>query len=182
MDKDQNSGAPGSGKSEVSREEFDRIFREIYPVLQQIAKKLLPGNGSVSPGTLVHEAYLRLRRSRNLEFENETHFKRLVARAMRFVLVDHLDARRERATLLEDLAASSDPIGTVIDIHRALTAFEKVDPRRADLVDQRFFGGLKENDIAAGAGRSLASIKRDLDFARAWLRNWISKHPDLHRD
>src|SRR5690349_18331112 len=88
------SGAPA--ERAMSREDLDRIFPELYWTLYAIAQRIAPGAGSISAGTLVNEAYLRLRHSPNLPVDDETHFKRIAARAMRFVLYDHLNARRER--------------------------------------------------------------------------------------
>jgi len=156
------------------------MFPEMHAALYGVARQLARGAGSISPGSLINEAYLRLRKSEKAKFQDEIHFKRLAARAMRFVLLDHLRERTRYVTLLDSAGKSSDVGGTLFDLQRALTAFEKVDPRRAELVNLKCFGGLANKEIAAQLGVSVATVKLDWKFARAWMHHWLSNNP--HRE
>ena len=105
------------------------------------------------------------------------HFKLLIARAMREVLIDGARRRHAQKRGGQDFAVTLDdeiqatPLESVqlLDLHEALEELEKVDSRRAAVVECRFFGGLDVDETAAALDLSTATVKRDWRVARAWL-------------
>jgi RNA polymerase sigma factor (TIGR02999 family) len=166
----------GRGR-EDAREE---LLPLLYDELRVIARRLLGDQGkahTLQPTELVHEAWIRLIDQTRARPEDQTHFLRLAARAMRFVLVDHARAKgagkrgggRRRVTLGDDVAADVDRAGDLVALDEALENLGRVDRDLERLVELRFFGGLKHEEIAANLGVSLRSVERDWRLARAWL-------------
>ena len=170
------------GAREGDKEALDTLFALAYDELRRIARRVR-GNrlDTLSTTALVHEAYLKLLPS-NVPANDAAHFKLLIARAMREVLIDA--ARRRQAdkrgggevavTLDDAIQATSLKAGQLIDLHEALEELERIDPRRASVVECRFFGGLDIDETAAALGLSTATVKRDWRVARAWLAQAIS--------
>jgi len=126
---------------------------------------------------LVNEAFLRLGGARHLRWQDRAHFMGIAARLMRQVLVDHARSRgyqkrgggAERVSL-GDVRLEA-PLRTVevLELDRALQAFSAVDPRRTQVVELRFFGGLTLEETADVLGVSAETVKRDWRLARLWL-------------
>jgi RNA polymerase sigma-70 factor, ECF subfamily len=124
----------------------------------------------------VHEAYLRLLPGR-VPANDAAHFKLLIARAMREVLIDGARRRHAQKRGGEDIAVTLDhelqatPLKSaqLLDLHNALEELQKADSRRAAVVECRFFGGLDVDETAAALNLSTATVKRDWRVARAWL-------------
>mgnify|MGYP003449368830 FL=1 len=162
----------------ASSPEADHAYSLAYEELRRLAQCLLAGEGhaSISPTTLVHETWLKLRGGR-FTVESELHFKRIAARAMRQVLVDA--ARRRRAqkhggglTLVafdEGLDAPASTDEQVLALDGALTELEHRYPRQAEMVESRYFAGLSIPETAELLGVSVATVNRDWRAARAWL-------------
>lgn len=163
------------------------LFSAAYDELRQLAHLLRRGEARQTLNTtaLVHEAYFKLLPSRGLSVESLAHFKHIVGRAMRQVLVDNARAHAARkrggpdavAVTLSDVrdgaAQAVDPI-RLIQLHEALEELERVDPRAARVVECRFFSGLDVEETAAALGISTATVKRDWRVARAWLGDALS--------
>jgi len=161
------------------RDAIDRLFSLAYEELRRLARLVRrQGAGNTLDTTaLVHEAYLKLGRGRALAVEDRAHFTYIVARAMRQVVVDgarrRLTARRgggDVAVTLDE-AASPTPVRPerLIQLEEALQELEQADPRRAQVVECRFFGGMGVEDTARALGVSVPTVKRDWRVARAWL-------------
>ncbi|HMA19239.1 MAG TPA: ECF-type sigma factor, partial [Gemmatimonadaceae bacterium] len=126
---------------------------------------------------LVHEAYLRLIDSGAAQLNDRDHFLAFASRVMRSVLVDH--ARKRTAAkrghgaalgeLHEETWVTEVDSDRVTGLDEALNRLEQLDERQARMVEQRYFGGLTLEEIAATMNVSLATVKRDLRSARAWL-------------
>lgn len=138
------------------------------------------GGHTLQPTAVVNEAYIRLMPQRRVNWVNRAHFFGIAARMMRRILVDH--ARRKRAAKREGF--NGDPItlshvpdpgaGQSIDVlalNEALADLAKLDERQADIVELRFFGGLKIDEVAEAIGVSAATVKRELTTATVWLRH-----------
>lgn len=163
----------------------DHVYSLAYEELRRLAATILFGepHASISPTTLVHEAWLKLRRSPNLTANSELHFKRIAARAMRQVLVDA--ARRRRAekrgaglTLVAFDEALDAPVSTddqVLALDDALSELGRKFPRQAEMIEGRYFGGLSVAETAELLGISEATLSRDWRAARAWLAAELSR-------
>ena len=156
--------------------------------LHDMAGRALQGEQSghtLQPTALVHEAFVRLTGQREARWADRGHFYSLAARIMRRILVDHarkrLTAKRGsgglRVTLTDSLAgdgAGEDRTLEVLAIEEALTRLEAVEERPARVVELRFFAGLDLDETAQSLGISVATVKRDWVFARAFLRNALA--------
>ncbi len=156
----------------------ERLSSLLYDELRALAERYMRrerSNHTLQPTALVHEAYLRLIGT-GIAFQNRAHFLALAARTMRRVLLDH--ARRRAATkrgggvervTLADVAAADSRTLDLIAVDAALERLAQIEPRQAQVVELRFFGGLEIEEAAEVLGVSKATVKRDWRFARAWL-------------
>ncbi len=161
------------------RTAVDRLFALAYEELHRLAHAVRGGGAPATLNTtaLVHEAYFKLSRDAALDVSDRAHFSYIVARAMRQVLVDA--ARRRQAekrgggvapvTILDSDGSTSLKGDQILALEEALGELERVDPRRARIVECRFFGGLSVDETAASLGVSAPTVKRDWRVARAWL-------------
>lgn len=166
------------------RDAVDRLFSLAYDELRHLAHVIRSrGSGqTLNTTALVHEAYLKLQPNEGLALEDRAHFTHIVARAMRQVVVDA--ARRKAAdkrgggtpdaTL--DESSGSQPLRAeqLVQLDDALKDLEVLDPRRAKIVECRFFAGLTVEETAAALGVSSPTVKRDWRVARAWLAQSIA--------
>lgn len=152
----------------------------MYGELRQLAHRRLrgeQGNRSLNTTGLVHEAYLKLIDLRRAHFRDRAHFLAMASRLMRRILVDQARARRAakrgggaEPVPLDDATWLSEPQADALaGLDDALQRLESIDPRQGQIVEQRYFGGLQLDEIAEAQGLSLATVKRELRFARAWL-------------
>ena len=159
---------------------IDRVCSELYTELHGMAARYLRaerGGRTLQATALVHEAYLRLAEQDKSQWHSRTQFVAVASQMMRRVLVDHARARLsdkrggglERISLSEaaELAVRRDV--DVLDLDRALERLAEVDPRKAKLVELRYFGGLTMEEAADLLGKSLATAERDWKFSRAFL-------------
>jgi RNA polymerase sigma factor (TIGR02999 family) len=163
-----------------NRAALDRLVPLVYAHLHDLAHRRLLGDAgmlSVNTTALVHEAYIRLVGIHSTRFRDRSHFLAMASRAMRRILVDHARARTAAkrgagavaVDLREDLLVSDAPTAAVTELDAALERLETVDERQARILEQRYFGGLSLEETAEATGLSLATVKRELRFARAWL-------------
>jgi len=167
---DINSGDPKA---------FDALVTLVYGELRRMAASLMRRQASgqtLQPTALVNEAYLRLVRSEP-RWDNRAHFFGAAARAMRQVLITRARAHAAEKRLapgarvtFEDLqmASAESPVD-LLALDEALDALGQVDERFLRVMELRYFGGYTLEEIAGLTGRSLASVKRDFAYARAWL-------------
>jgi RNA polymerase sigma factor (TIGR02999 family) len=179
-----DTGSPQAGTA-AGQGNLDQVIPNLYAELRLLAHKRLrrsPLERSLNTTGLVHEAYLRLVKSAHTPLQDREHFLAISSRVMRNVLVDHARARnatkRGSGVVLEQLheetwVADVD-LDRVSELHEALVRLEQLDERQARMVEQRYFGGLTLEEIAGAMGLSLATVKRDLRSARAWLAAELS--------
>jgi RNA polymerase sigma factor (TIGR02999 family) len=170
---------------------FDRLTPLVYEQLHRMARSYMrnesPGH-TLQATALVNEAYLRLVDTRGLDWKDRAHFFAVCARVMRRILVDAARsraaikrggqaARAEHSTAvnLDDLPAS----GTVISaqicaLDEQLNMLAQIDPRRAQVIELRFFGGLTVEETAQVLQVSSQTVMRDWRLARAWLARELS--------
>ena len=159
---------------------LERLVVLVYPELRRIASRCLAGERSghtLQATALVNEAYLKLVEIHSMEWNDRVHFFAVGARIMRRILVDHARskgyAKRGGGALRVDfnealiVAKEADP--TLVRMDDALTQLATFDPRKARIVEMRYFGGLNADDIAAVLGVSTQTVNRDWSLAKAWL-------------
>ena len=157
----------------------DALLELVYAHLKRIASAQLRGERvghTLQPTALVNEAYLRLVRQARVDWRDRAHFFGLAAATMRRVLIDHA---RRRATLkrrtdeplpgITIVRAEASEID-LLDLDRALERLAVESARAARVVEMRYFAGLEIEQVAACLGISPATVKRDWEFARAWMR------------
>jgi RNA polymerase sigma factor (TIGR02999 family) len=153
----------------------------VYEELRRIARRQLRGERAghtLSATALVHEAYLKLVRIERVDWKSRAHFLAVAARAMRRILVNHALRRKAQkrggAALHVALdgvdAAAAAPAEEVLALDQAIGRLEALEPRHAQIVEMRFFGGLSIDETARALGVSPATVKRDWTLLRAWLR------------
>ncbi|MEO5799285.1 MAG: ECF-type sigma factor [Gemmatimonadales bacterium] len=162
----------------------ERLLPLVYRALHGIAARLMRGerdDHTLQPTILLHDAWARLTAERNSPWKDRRHFMALAARAMRRQLIDHARARRagkRRAdlgvSLAEQVHASTGPdVVDLIALDDALHALAAVDDRAHRVVELRYFGALEWPEVAEVLGASERTVKRDWQFAQAWLRRWM---------
>jgi RNA polymerase sigma-70 factor, ECF subfamily len=168
------------GSTPAERRALDQLFSVTYEELRRLASSVKRSNPSatLSPTTLVNEAWLKLANSPGFASASRLHFKRIAARAMRQVLVDA--ARRRRAhkrgggealtvTFDDSLKEAASFGEDVLALNTALEELARMSPRQATMVECRFFAGLDISETAALLDVSEATILRDWRAAKAWL-------------
>ncbi len=169
---------------------FDRLLPLLYAELHDIAARHMRGerpDHTLQPTALVHEAFLRLTGGAPIRYDDRTHFLRAASQAMRRVLVDHARARNAakragalRVTLDEAIVGRDDRIIDLLVLDDALTRLAAAEPRWAQVVELRFFGGLEIPEVAEALGVSPATTKRDWQFAKAWLARALRTDAGSH--
>lgn len=160
--------------------ELARALPTVYAELRQVAGMYLRRerpNHTLQPTALVHEAYLRLRDQRNVDWNNRAQFLGVAARMMRRILVDHAVARRAakrgsdatRVSLDNALEIFQEQDLSALEVHHALQELEALDRRQAQIVEMRFFGGMTVPEIAEVLAISTPTVKREWATAKLWL-------------
>lgn len=166
--------------SRGDRAALDSLVRLIYGELHRLASRYMHREGpghTLNTTALVNEAYLKLVHQENVNFQNRAHFFAVSAQAMRNILIDMARGRgRQRRggdalhlSLDETLIFSDDRAGELLALDDALTDLGKLDPRKSQIVEMRYFGGLSVDETAEVLKISPATVDREWKRARAWL-------------
>jgi RNA polymerase sigma factor (TIGR02999 family) len=170
-------------------EATERLFAATYPELRKLARLRLRAGGRqtlLDTASLVHESYLRFAGAGQLRFEDRLHFLRWAAKVMRSVIVDFARRRgaerrgggRHRITWTPDIdpchPTSEDEI---VRVHDALDELARVDARLAQVVEMRYFAGMRETEIAQALGVTDRTVRREWEKARLLLREALAVHP-----
>jgi RNA polymerase sigma factor (TIGR02999 family) len=158
----------------------DGLFEALYHELRRLAarqRRRASEHETLNTTALVHEAYLKLFRGNEVDWSDRGHFFAVAATAMRHILADYAEKRRAAKrgggkddVLLDSVNPVSDEAAEdVLALHNALTRLETEHPRRARVVECRFYAGLDVEETAAALRISPATVKRDWAFARVWL-------------
>ena len=170
------------GDDEAGRQLISAVYRESCAAWPRFTSAGESNANTLQPTALVNELCVGMLSRPAISCENRLHFLHLAAQQMRRLIVDHarrrnglkrgggqahvsLDEARDHTVVLD---------GRIAEINDALTRLEQLDPRPAAVVEMRFFGGLTEQEIADVLAVSLATVKRDWDFARSWLLTQIN--------
>jgi RNA polymerase sigma factor (TIGR02999 family) len=175
--------------SEGDAEALGALVPLVYERMRRLAHHRLRSdpNASLNTTGLVHEAYIKLVDTPQPNLRDRGHFLGLASRVMRHLLVDHARARKASkrgfgaiaVELDEKLWVTEDALDPITELDEALKRLEAIDERRSRILEQRYFGGLTLEETAQALGVSLATAKRELRSARAWLA--VELHAAIRR-
>jgi len=157
-----------------------RLVPLVYEELRRLAVRRLRHerpNHTLQATALVHEAYVKLAAQRDARWQNRAQFFGVASQAMRRILVDYArgqqrirrGGKQQKVSLDDVLLVSPDRNEEVLALHESLSRLEKLDGRQARVVELRYFGGLKVEEIAEIVGISTKTVMRELNVAKAWL-------------
>jgi len=164
----------------------DQLFPLVYGELRRLAQSALNGeraNHTLQATALVNEAYVKLVGQNSSGWRSRTEFFSVAAQAMRRILVDHARTKKRdkrgggtpAASLTDSMDLYEQRAIDLSALDDALTRLAKIDPRKARLVELRFFGGMSMDDAANLLDVPLRTAERDWTVARAWLREEIKE-------
>jgi RNA polymerase sigma factor (TIGR02999 family) len=174
--------------SDGDQRALDRLTPIIYDELRRLARRYMRQerpDHSLQTTALVNEAYMRLVDYKRMQWQDRAHFFAVSAQLMRRILVDH--ARRHNlkrggavphVSLDDAVSVSSEAPDDLVALDDALTALGQLDPRKARVVEMRFFGGLSVEETAAVLNVSPVTVMRDWSSARAWLYRELTGRSD----
>jgi RNA polymerase sigma factor (TIGR02999 family) len=162
------------------RAALDQLLPLVHEELRRVARRHMRherAGHTLQASALVNEAYLRLIEIKEVQWQNRLHFFAMASRLMRRILVDAArakgyqkrDAGGPKVSLDEAFEVADAPTPDVAAVDDALNALEAVDPRKCQVVELRFFGGLSVEETAEALHMSVGTIKRDWRLAKAWL-------------
>lgn len=161
-------------------EALSKLTPIIYETLRRLSAKHIgkEANPTIQATELVHEAYLNLV-DVDIDWQDRAHFFAVASRLMRRLLIDRARARlsKKRGGEQQYVEADIDNIvdggaeQEVLELDEALTRLKEIDPRKADVLELHFFGGLTYPEIGVALNISEATVDRDLRFAKAWVFN-----------
>jgi len=163
----------------------DELALLVYDELRQLAHRYMRSerpDHTLQATALVHEAYLRLADQTNPHWHDRTHFFAVAARMMRHILVDYARGRQRvkrgagavRITLTDDAASAETQAEQVVDLNDALDRLAELDRRASQVVELKYFGGMGYDEIAVVLGISAITVRRDWEFAKAWLHKELT--------
>jgi RNA polymerase sigma factor (TIGR02999 family) len=166
----------GDGDRQALEEMLPLVYDELHRLAARYLSAERPGH-TLQPTALVHEAYLRLINQRRVDWRNRAQFVGVAATMMRRVLVNHARDRaaakrpgaREQVTLSLVESGGGGRDVELIALEDALERLAALDARKARVVELKFYGGLKMDEIGEVLEVSRATVEREWSFARAWL-------------
>jgi len=171
--------------NEGDREAYDKLVPLVYQELKQIARRVESQHGvsTLQPTAVVHELYLKLVESASRNYESRLHFFSLAARAMRQILIDRerMQGAAKRGGMIAFEPIEEQRLGvaaqteSVIDLHHALEELDRFDARKARMVELRYFGGLKMEEIGEIEQTSAETVRKELRLAEAWLLSYLRR-------
>jgi RNA polymerase sigma factor (TIGR02999 family) len=168
--------ANGGGRDDARQ----RLFTVLYGELHRLARRELRRSGpalTLSPTTLLHEVYLNLHKRQGVEFPDRAHFLSYASRAMRGLIIDYARSKQalKRGAAFEITSLHTEAQDQAADpqelqrLSEAIDQLAAIEPRLAQVVDLRYFGGFSFADIATMWGISKRTVQRDWDKARLFL-------------
>jgi RNA polymerase sigma factor (TIGR02999 family) len=164
----------------------DQLMGQVYDELKVLARRALSREQraiTMQPTALVHELYVRLLGQSQVDIHDRGHFFAIAATVMRHILVDHARAKQAQRrgggaiqVELNEQAGFTQPDIDLLAVDQALAKLEALDPRKARVVEMKFFGGLTEHEIADVLGVGRATVERDWAFAKSWLQIQMETH------
>lgn len=171
--------------SNGDRDALDKLTPLVYDELRRIARGQFRLHGAgelLQPTALVHEAYLRLVDESRVHWQNRAHFYAIAANTIRRILVDDYRKRlAEKRGGGANLVSFDDGDGILpapnvdlLALNEALERLSALEPRQAEIIEMRFFGGLANDEIAVALKISVATVEREVRTAKAWLHSQLS--------
>jgi RNA polymerase sigma factor (TIGR02999 family) len=165
---------------------LERLMPLVYDELKRLAHRYMRGERvghTLQTTALVNEAYLRLAKWKDVHWQNRAQFFAVSAQMMRRILVDFARERQYQkrgggalqVSLSEAAAFAGGPETDLVALDEALTALAKVDLRKAQMVEMRFFGGLSIAEVAEVLKVSEETVNRDWRLAKVWLLRELSR-------
>lgn len=169
------------GGEEAARKLMPLVFQELHALAARHLRNESPGH-TLQPTALVNEAFLKLISQSRVSYKGRMHFFAIGSTLMRRILVDHArrkkrdkrGGQRIRVELIGDLPAENAFDDEILAVHDAIAKLEKLDPRQAQIVQLRFFGGMKMDEIATELGISKRTVEGEWTMVRAWLRRELA--------
>ena len=170
---------------EDSEDASARLMPLVYEELRRLAREYIRrerADHTLQATALVHEAYLRMVNEKSVTWKDRAHFYGIAARLMRRILVDHARAHGaakrgglEKKLALDEARDLPAPGATdLVALDDALESLAKAYPRKSEVVELKFFGGLEANEIAEVLQVSQKTVLRDWSFAKLWLCRELS--------
>jgi RNA polymerase sigma factor (TIGR02999 family) len=165
-----------NGDSEAGDQAASLVYDELHRIAAREMRRENKGH-TLQTTALVHEAYMRLAGAGSLEIQNRGHFFAVASQQMRRILIDYARSsnaqRRGGGAIqvdLDQLQIAIVPRSVdVLSLDEALRELERIDPRAAKIVELRYFGGYTDKEVVEALGVSIATVRRDWEFARSWL-------------
>ena len=164
---------------------LDELIPLVYDELRRLAGRYMRRESeghTLQTSALVNEAYLRLVDQQNVKWQNRAHFFGVAAQLMRRILVDHARSRSRakrgggvQMVPLAEQAVISKELADVIALDDALKNLAEMDPRKSQIVEMKFFGGLTTEEVAEVLNVTSRTVEREWRKAKAWLNRAISK-------
>ncbi|MBV8906631.1 MAG: sigma-70 family RNA polymerase sigma factor [Acidobacteriia bacterium] len=158
---------------------LDKLTPIVYQELHRLARRYMRrerSGHSLQTTALVNEAYMRLVDYKGMKWQNRAHFFAVSAQLMRRILVEHARRRNlkrggqaPRVSLEEAAFVGGEPDADLVALDDAMNSLARIDPRKVQVVEMRFFGGLSVEETAEVLKVSTVTVKRDWRAARAWL-------------
>jgi RNA polymerase sigma-70 factor (ECF subfamily) len=175
-------GAWSAGDENALEKLMPLVYDELHRLARAYMGRERPGH-TLQTTALVHEAYLRLIDSGRAGLQDRSHFFALCAKLMRRILVDWARARLslkrggdvQILDLEESLVVSPHASSELVALDDALKALEAFDPRKAQIIELRFFGGLSVDETAEVLKVSVETVARDWRLAKSWLRRELDR-------
>ena len=165
---------------------LNRLIPLVYDELHRMAHRHMRGERqehTLQTTALINEAYLRLVDHKGMRWQNRAHFYGVAAQAMRRVLVDEArnhntnKRKHDRVNLEEAVLLLPKQAPDLVALDEALNDLAALDPRKTEVVVMKYFGGMKDKEIAEALGISTATVTREWSSAKLWLLKAISRQP-----
>jgi len=168
---------------------LEQLMPIVYDELHRLARRHMARerpDHTLQTSALINEAYLRLVDQQGLQWQNRAHFFAVAARVMRHILIDHArsyhyakrGAGAQKIALDEAVVFTEQRAAEFVALDDALDTLAELDPRRSEVVELRFFGGLSIEETAEVLKISAPTVQREWRAARAWLSRFISNTED----
>ncbi len=160
---------------------MDKVMSLVYDRLKEMAHRYTLREGpdrTLNTTGLVHDAYLKILGQNSRDYENRSHFYAIVSTCMRRVILEVVRNRNavkrgsgaRKVPVQEHFLISESDADQILSVNGALEKLAEFDPKLAQITEYRYFGGMKNEEIAEALGCSLSTVKRDWRLAKMWLQ------------